>query len=125
MEKVAEALGWKPEDLRFPEEKFQNASEAARKKAAERHAAELFRRAQEAVDLQRQGTGRKAALSVHEKVTTTAPQQPEGMSRGELLAKAQSAVVEGKITAIQAARVESYVNRGLQPPEDLLSAIIG
>lgn len=53
VETVAQALGWKPEDMRFPEEKFQNATPTATKKAAEDHARELFHRAQEAVDLQR------------------------------------------------------------------------
>jgi hypothetical protein len=40
--------------MRFPEEKYQNASEAARKKAAQAHARALFTRAKEAVDQQRQ-----------------------------------------------------------------------
>lgn len=54
VETVASALGWKPEEMRFPEEQYQNASDAARRKARERHARELFRRAQEAVEQQRQ-----------------------------------------------------------------------
>lgn len=54
VETVAEAMGWKPEETRFPEEKFQNASEPAQKKAAEQHARALMAKAREAVDQQRQ-----------------------------------------------------------------------
>lgn len=50
---VATALGWTEAEMRFPEEKFQNASPEAIKQAARKHGADLFRRAQEAVDLQR------------------------------------------------------------------------
>jgi hypothetical protein len=50
---VAETMGWNDADLRFPEEKYQNASEAATKKAAEKHLSALFARAKDAVDMQR------------------------------------------------------------------------
>lgn len=51
---VADAIGWKPEDMRFPEEAFQNATPAARKKAEANHARDLFRRARDAVKHQRE-----------------------------------------------------------------------
>lgn len=51
---VADTMGWKPEELRFPEEEYQNKSPAAVKKAAEAHARALMQRAVEAVDFQRQ-----------------------------------------------------------------------
>ncbi len=51
---VAQALGWKNEDLAFPEHLYQNVSEPARKQAEKKHANEVFSRAKEAVDQQRQ-----------------------------------------------------------------------
>jgi superfamily II DNA or RNA helicase len=51
---VAKAMGWSPESIRFPEEKFQNASDGAAKRAARKHAAALYRKATQAVKLQRQ-----------------------------------------------------------------------
>ena len=50
---VADALGWSPDDMRFPEEKFQNVGDAARKQAAQKHGRELLKRAKEAVEQQR------------------------------------------------------------------------
>lgn len=51
---VAAALGWDAQDMRFPEEKYQNASEAAVKAAAQKHGRGLFARAKQAVEVQRQ-----------------------------------------------------------------------
>lgn len=51
---VADALGWTDEQMRFPEEKFSGASDAAVSKARQRHAREVYRQAVAAVDLQRQ-----------------------------------------------------------------------
>ncbi len=50
---VGQALGWKTEDTRFPEEKFANASPGVTAKAAEQHGRELFKRATTAVQQQR------------------------------------------------------------------------
>ena len=50
---VSDALGWKQEDMRFPAERYQNASPEAQAKAAATHARDLFRKAQEAVKFQR------------------------------------------------------------------------
>lgn len=51
---VAKAMGWKEEEIRFPEEAYANASEAAQQKAAQKHHAALLKKAREAVDTQRQ-----------------------------------------------------------------------
>ena len=53
VQKVAQAMGWTQDDLRFPEESYQNASPEARDKAAQDHARMVFQRAQNAVDMQR------------------------------------------------------------------------
>lgn len=50
---VSEALGWSEDKTRFPEEKFANASEGARKKAAEQHGNALLKAAVDAVEFQR------------------------------------------------------------------------
>lgn len=57
---VSQALGWTPEQTRFPEEKFQNASADTVKKAAEQHAAALFKAARDAVQHQRERLVRDA-----------------------------------------------------------------
>lgn len=58
---VADAMGWKPEELRFPEEQFQNASPEAVKTAAAAHGRAVFQRAQQAVERQRQALLQGAA----------------------------------------------------------------
>ena len=50
---VSSALGWTPEQMRFPAEKFTGATPEAAKKAEADHARDLYRKAQEAVDMQR------------------------------------------------------------------------
>jgi superfamily II DNA or RNA helicase len=51
---VAQAMGWEPKDLEFPEEQYANVSDAARNKAAQEHHKNIMRRASEAVEMQRQ-----------------------------------------------------------------------
>lgn len=51
---VADAMGWKPADIAFPEERFENLSDAAANKLRDKHHRELLKRATEAVDQQRQ-----------------------------------------------------------------------
>ncbi|KAA5611629.1 helicase-related protein [Rhodovastum atsumiense] len=51
VETVAQAMGW---DTRFPAEKYQNLSDAALRRAQQRHANGLMKRAREAVDMQQQ-----------------------------------------------------------------------
>jgi superfamily II DNA or RNA helicase len=63
---VATAMGWKQEEMRFPEEKYRNVSEKARAVAERKHAAALYSRATQAVEQQRQrllndGAARAAA----------------------------------------------------------------
>ncbi|WP_431860168.1 helicase-related protein [Azospirillum sp.] len=77
---VATALGWKQEDMAFPEHQVANLSETAQKKARERHARELFRKAQEAVDTQRQrlvqdAEARSAAGLGEVKLTSAEPDE--------------------------------------------------
>lgn len=50
---VSEAMGWGPEDLRFPHEQFQNLSPDAQRAAARKHANELLKKAKAAVESQR------------------------------------------------------------------------
>lgn len=51
---VASTMGWKPEELSFPEEKYEHLSDAAVDKLRGKHQRELLKRANEAVELQRQ-----------------------------------------------------------------------
>lgn len=51
---VADAMGWKKEDIEFPEERFENLSDVAANKLRNKHHSELLKRATEAVEQQRQ-----------------------------------------------------------------------
>ncbi len=51
---VADALGWTPEQMQFPAERFAKATPEAQAKAAKQHAAAVFKAAQDAVKQQRQ-----------------------------------------------------------------------
>jgi hypothetical protein len=51
---VADAMGWKKEELSFPEEKYEDLSDAAVNTLRNKHHRELLKRATEAVDMQRQ-----------------------------------------------------------------------
>jgi hypothetical protein len=68
------------------------------------------------------GRGRKAVLHVHEK-TSTAPEKPEGLAPSEVLSKALSAMHAGRISANDVSLVETYINRGVTIPDNLLSKI--
>lgn len=51
---VASTMGWEPTSLRFPEEDYAHLSEAALNKLRAKHHRELMRRANDAIELQRQ-----------------------------------------------------------------------
>lgn len=51
---VADAMGWKRDELSFPEEKYSELSDAAVAKLRNKHHRELLKRANEAVEVQRQ-----------------------------------------------------------------------
>lgn len=53
VQEIATEMGWDPESLRFPEERFQNVSKAARDKAAAKHGREIVAKAKEAAEFQR------------------------------------------------------------------------
>ncbi len=76
----------------------------------------------EVATLRGSGTGRKAVLDVHEQ-RTAAPAKPEGLSPGEVMAKAMTAQEGGRITALDVARIESRIGRGEPIPADLLAKI--
>lgn len=72
-----------------------------------------------------QGAGRKATLSLTEKpVTTIAKSEPTGMDAGEFLAKSEGAFNAGRITGLELSTIETYVNRGKQPPADLIARVV-
>lgn len=83
---VAKAMGWDQGNLEFPEHLYQNASEAAVKKAKKKHETEIFKRAQEAVDTQRkrlvQDAEARSAAGLGEVPLTTA--KPEEISVQDL-----------------------------------------
>lgn len=58
---VADAMGWDPKQLEFPEEKAADLSPAAQNKLRDQHHRELLNRANEAVELQRRNLVENAA----------------------------------------------------------------
>lgn len=54
VQSVAQTMGWDPKDLQFPEDQYENLSDAARAKLRVKHHRDVLKRANEAVDLQRQ-----------------------------------------------------------------------
>lgn len=72
-----------------------------------------------------QGRGRKTVVSVVEKQSTlTKSQQGEGMTAHEFMAKALTAQAEGRITGIDVARAESYLNKGMPIPDDIVARVV-
>ncbi len=66
------------------------------------------------------GTGRRSALSIHEKPSTTvAEPAPTGPSYADVMAKAQTLQRQGQLGGADVARIVSYANRGLGIPDDL------
>ena len=73
--------------------------------------------------LRKEGTGRKSVLNVHEKPTapgTAAPITPNG---DDLLTKAEVAMRQGRISALDVSRIETYLGRGLKVPPELLQRL--
>lgn len=72
-----------------------------------------------------QGAGRKATVSVAEKpVTTMAKSEPTGMDATEFLAKSEGAFNAGRITGLELSTIETFINRGKQPPADLIARVV-
>lgn len=86
--KVAEAMGWTQDEMRFPEEKYQNASAAAKKKALATHTAALMKKAKQAVDLQRQAlladAEARSSAGLGEVPLTTPAEKPEMLTVQDL-----------------------------------------
>lgn len=67
-----------------------------------------------------QGRGRKALLHVNEKTSpVTPPAEARPPAKEEIMAKAESLRVAGRISGAQAIKVFSYTERGLGVPEEL------
>lgn len=70
------------------------------------------------------GTGRRAVVNVLDKPGTGQPlAKSDGLSAGDLKAKALEAQRAGRIGATEVARVDAYLGKSLQLPADLLHAI--
>jgi len=73
------------------------------------------------------GRGRKTVVSINEKKTASdlrkSQEEEEGITGQQFMAKAMSAQAAGKITGVDVARIESYLNRGLQLPADIVARV--
>lgn len=74
-----------------------------------------------------QGAGRKAILTLNEKpeLALAKSSQPDGVSGNDLLAKAEAGLKAGRLTASDVSRTEAYLNKGMSPPADLVSRVMG
>lgn len=74
-----------------------------------------------------QGAGRKAILTLNEKpeLALAKSSQPDGVSGKDLLAKAEAGLLAGRLTASDVSRTEAYLNKGMSPPADLVSRVMG
>lgn len=84
--------------------------------------------------LQAAGRGRRAVVSVADKPELTkslgadggeGEDKPEGIPANEFMAKAMEACTAGKITGLDVARCESYLNRGLDVPATIKAKVLG
>jgi hypothetical protein len=80
------------------------------------------------------GRGRRAVVSVADKPELTKSlgadggeggDKPEGIPANEFMAKAMEACTAGKITGLDVARAESYLNRGLDVPASIKTKVLG
>lgn len=76
------------------------------------------------------GRGRKAVISVAEKpgaadLTKSDPADEGGITSKDFMAKAMDACTAGKITGLEIARCESYLNRGLDVPANIKTKVLG
>lgn len=77
--------------------------------------------------LRSEGRGRKAVVSVTEKRESGAnvENQPKGIPAGEFMTKALAAQGAGRLSALDVAVCESYINRGEQIPANLIQRVTG
>lgn len=68
------------------------------------------------------GTGRRAALSIHEKPAAGGG-APRGLTREQIMSKAMDAFDAGRINSLDVSRVETRLSRGLEMSPDLAKAI--
>lgn len=72
------------------------------------------------------GRGRKTAVTLVDKVdpATLAKSEPTGMGPAEFMAKALTLQEQGKLSGLDVARAESYLNRGIEIPADIRAKVM-
>ena len=93
---VAAAMGWKPEELAFPEEKAKGLSDAAQAKLRKQHHAEILERANAAVEAQRRNLVDNAAARMEADIG----ELPLETADPEQLSVADVAPVKGEGTGL-------------------------
>lgn len=76
-------------------------------------------------ELANAGRGRKAVVTVVDKKPAEAKEEPAGVSSEDFMAKALTAQAGGKLTGIDVSRAEAYINRGMQPPAEIVRKVLG
>lgn len=78
--------------------------------------------------LSESGRGRKAVLTIAEKApaaTDVTKSAEEGVKPDDFFAKALAMQAEGKLSGTDIARAESYMNRGLPVPAEIVQRVLG
>lgn len=72
------------------------------------------------------GRGRKTAVTIAEKIdpASLAKSEPSGMDANTFMAKALSLQEAGKLSGLDVARAESYLNRGIEIPADIRAKVM-
>lgn len=72
------------------------------------------------------GRGRKTAVTLHEKAAPTMAKShgEEGVSPNEFMAKALVLQEQGKLSGLEVARAEAYINRGEEIPVDIRTKVL-
>ena len=71
------------------------------------------------------GTGRRTALDIHEPNKGGEGGEQQGLTPKEFMTKCQAMASDGKLAWDDVSRAESYLNRGIQPPQDIMLKVAG
>lgn len=75
-------------------------------------------------NMRQQGRGRKTSLTMHDKPTPTPLAKAEGIPAAEFLNKCLDAQKAGRITGLDVATAESYIQRSMDVPDSIKSRVL-
>lgn len=76
---------------------------------------------EQVIRMAKSGSGRKSVVDLGMSMTKS---QPQSLSPSVLLAKCEQAMLQGKLTGYELSSAETYVNRGMEIPQSILSKLV-